>query len=292
MQPLTKPQAEIDTSDLSPVSNLIITADDFGLDSRVNAAVARCLGQRLVSYASLIVNLDGFHDACNLIRANQLHDRVGLHLNLTEGAPLTQGIQRTLFCVDGRFAAPTLMSYYRLVSDRTRRAVADEVEAQIARARDAGLALTHLDSHNDMHTAPSLARVVADVAKACGIARVRPARNCGPRQGIVRWLHHRRYNASLARRGLRRIDYVGTIDDLLWLSDRGHGSRPFAAEAMTHPKLDADGNHVVDAPFGEPLAARVKELENRGFRVVKSAEPPDGSISSWRASGSTPRSAS
>jgi predicted glycoside hydrolase/deacetylase ChbG (UPF0249 family) len=253
----------------SAPSSLIITADDFGFDATVNAAVARGLAQRLVSYASLIVNLDGFDDACRLIRSNQLRERVGLHVNLTEGAPLTEGIRRTLFCLDGRFAAPTLLSYYRLVNDATRRAVADEVEAQIAKARDAGIALTHLDSHNDMHTAPSIARVVADVAGAHGIGRIRPARNCGPRQGMVRWLHHRRYNALLARRGLTRIDYVGTIDDLLWLRDRDQRARPFVAEAMTHPKLNGDGIHVVDAPSLKPLAERVKELESRGFHIVQ-----------------------
>ena len=253
----------------SAPSSLTITADDFGFDASVNTAVVRSLAQGLVSYASLIVNLDGFDDAYRLIRTSQLDDRVGLHLNLTEGAPLTMGIRTTLFCRDGRFAPPTLMSYYRLVSGATRRAVAEEVEAQIAKARALGMALTHLDSHNDMHTAPSIARVIADVAKARGIGRIRPARNCGPRQGMVRWLHHRRYNASLTRRGLTRVDYVGTIDDLLWLSDREHRRGPFVAEAMTHPKLNGDGNPVVDAPFGKPLAARVKELQGRGFHIVQ-----------------------
>src|SRR5262245_66477682 len=137
-----------------------------------------------------MVNFEAFHDACTVIRASKLHDRVGLHLNLTEGVPLTPGICRTPFCIDGRFAPPTLMNFYRPAGASTRRAVADEVEAQIAMARDAGISLTHLDSHNDIHTAPSIARIVADVASARGIARVRPARNCGPRQGRVRWLHH------------------------------------------------------------------------------------------------------
>lgn len=257
----------------SPIS-LIITADDFGFDAGINAAVARSLAQGLVSYASLIVNLAGFDDACHLIRTNALHDRVGLHLNLTEGAPLTSAIRNTLFCRDGRFAAPTLMNYYRLVNDSTKRAVAEEVEAQITKARDAGIALTHLDSHNDMHTAPSIAELIADVVKAWGIGRIRPARNCGPKQGMIRWLHHRRYNASLVRRRLTRIDYVGTIDDLLWLSDRGHRAGPFVAEAMTHPKLNGDGKHVVDAPFVEPLEERVKKLESRGFQIVQ----PHGSV--------------
>jgi predicted glycoside hydrolase/deacetylase ChbG (UPF0249 family) len=133
------------------------------------------------------------------------------------------------------------------------------------------MALNHLDSHNDIHTSPAIASLVVDVARALGITRVRPARNCGPRQGLIRWVHHHRYNASLSRMGLNRVDYFGTIDDLVWLTDRGSVHAPFFAEAMTHPRLNNGDGLLVDAPFMQSLAHGVRQLRNRGFGVVERA---------------------
>jgi chitin disaccharide deacetylase len=244
---------------LTPTPALIVTADDFGFDASVNAAVVRSFDQGLVTHASLLVNLDGFQDACQLIAARGWQDRIGLHLNLTEGPAVTASIRKTAFCADGRFLPVNRFRYYRIISVETRRAVADEVAAQIAAARDAGIPLTHLDSHNDVHTTPSIARVVAEVAKAHGIPRVRLARNCGPGQGMIRWLYHRRFNGMLEALGLNRLEYFGSIDDLLWLREHRPDARSAPAEVMTHPRLTA-GGVLVDAPATEPLALRIDEL--------------------------------
>jgi predicted glycoside hydrolase/deacetylase ChbG (UPF0249 family) len=238
---------------------LIVTADDFGLDASVNAAVVRSFDLGLVTHSSLLVNLEGFQEACDLIAARGWQDRVGLHLNLTEGPPLTDGIRKTALCADGHFAPIDRFRYYRFVSVETRRAVAAEVAAQIAAARDAKIPLTHLDSHNDVHTAPSIARVVAEVARAHGIPRVRLARNCGPGQGMIRWLHHRRFNRMLEALGLNHLKYFGSIDDLLWLREHRPDARVAPAEVMTHPRLMA-ADVLVDAPGTQPLALRVDEL--------------------------------
>jgi hypothetical protein len=261
---MTSIPAWADRAALDTPARLIVTADDLGLDEGVNAAVVRSFTLGLVSHASLIVNLQGFQDACRLARAHRLQNRIGLHLNLTEGAPLTEGIRRTPLCADGRFVPVTRFRYYNVLSAKTRRAVADETAAQIASARSAGIPLTHLDSHNDIHTAPSVAGVVTAVAEAHGIPRIRLARNCGPTQGVIRWLHHRRYNNALMRRGLTSIRYFGSIDDLLWLCDHGARERNVAAEAMTHPRLTT-ADDLIDAPATEPLAQRLQNLKKRGF---------------------------
>ena len=114
-----------------------------------------------------------------------------------------------------------------------------------------------------------IAQLVATAAKANGIPRVRPARNCGPKQGAIRWLHHRRYNRALERHGLRGVEYFGTIDDLVWLCDRQPHDGVRSAEVMTHPRLGA-GSVVIDAPATEPLVKRIEQLERCGFRLSPS----------------------
>lgn len=243
----------------------IVTADDFGLNPAVNAAVLRSLAQGLVSHASVLVNLPGFEEVCEAARAGQLTHRLGLHLNLTEGGPLTDAIRRTSLCMNGSFLPHHRFQRYKPLPPDTQRAVAGEVLAQIASARGQGIALTHLDSHNDVHTAPAIAAIVASVARSEGILRVRPARNCGMRQGFIRWVQHRWFNLSLARQGLRQVTHFGTIDDMLWLARKGRLHPGFSAEIMTHPLLMSDV--IVDAPSMKPLAERLLQLESQRYRT-------------------------
>ena len=44
----------------------IITADDFGVSSVVNRAIEDCLRKGLCSHASLMANMPGFEEACEL----------------------------------------------------------------------------------------------------------------------------------------------------------------------------------------------------------------------------------
>lgn len=243
-----------------PQPHVIITADDFGAGPEINEAIVKSFREGLVTHASLLVNMAGFDEACRLIRRDGLQQRVGLHFNLTEGTPLTTAMRETKsFCIDGQFAPPHHFARYRSLSGDDRRAVEQEAHAQIVAARAQGIALTHLDSHNDVHIELAIAGIVVAVAKACGIERVRPARNCGVQQGAIRWLQHRSYNAWLSRQGLRGVRYFGTIDDMLWLAQRGRLGEHASVEIMTHPRLRADGT-VLDAPSMEPLSERVLQL--------------------------------
>jgi predicted glycoside hydrolase/deacetylase ChbG (UPF0249 family) len=252
---------------------LIVTGDDLGLNLSTTQAVSQSLRDRIVSHASLIVNMPVFDQACELVLANRLERRVGLHFNLTEGAPLTDAIRRQpRFCTDGQFTRRDFYAGLRPLSNDAKRTVAAEARAQVALARSRGIPLTHLDSHNDVHLLPNLTAIVAAVAAESGITRVRPARNIGTRQGILRFVLNRRYNAWLRRKGLRQVRYFGTIDDLVWLAAR----RPLgdcSAEVMTHPILGPGGT-IVDAPSAEPLADRLRRLQQH-FPSYSGQDSPD-----------------
>ena len=133
------------------------------------------------------------------------------------------------------------------------------MRAQLAAAASRGITISHVDSHNDVHTSPSIARIVADVAREFHIPRVRISRNCGLRQGIIRLGHHRAYNAWLARRRLRGVLYYGSIDDMVWLGRRGQLDPTTSVEVMTHPRREPSGE-IVDLPSTEPLENRLKRL--------------------------------
>lgn len=246
---------------------MIVTADDLGADSVINEAIVESLLRGLATHASLLVNMAGFEDACARTLAAGLQDRIGLHLNLTEGQPVSARMRDCpRFSVDGLFRFPTRFTGFFPLSPSETLAMEEEIRAQITRAREHGLPLTHLDSHHHFHTELSVGGTVLSVARTMRIPRVRPARNCGRGTRTIRRVKHAAYNRKLTASGLRQVEYFGSIDDIIWLLNAPHAGRPLTVEIMIHPAGERDGP-VIDGTTLVPLTEKLAELQiavNRG----------------------------
>jgi len=150
---------------------LIVNADDLGLAAGVDRGIVEAHAAGAVSSASMLVNLEDFEHAAGLARAAPRLG-IGLHFNVVLGRPLTPA--RTL--VDPHTGA------FRPLGSLVRRALArcidpDDVYAecgmQLVRLRDAGLLVTHIDSHRHAHCLPG---IWSGVARAARDARVRIVR--------------------------------------------------------------------------------------------------------------------
>jgi predicted glycoside hydrolase/deacetylase ChbG (UPF0249 family) len=102
---------------------------------------------------------------------------LGVHLNLTQGRPLTGGcFPAQLLDRDGRF-----LSVFRLlprllaIGRRCRTSIRDELCAQIDRALDHGVAPTHLNGHQYVEMLPAVADLVPELAERYRIGTVRVA---------------------------------------------------------------------------------------------------------------------
>lgn len=99
---------------------------------------------------------------------------VGLHLVLA-GAPLVSTpVEAPSLFARGRPLSGHGPFLLRLAAGRIRlRDVEVEARAQIVRARDAGLRVTHLNGHQHLHVAPGVVGVVIRLAREYGIGYVR-----------------------------------------------------------------------------------------------------------------------
>lgn len=155
-------------------SRLIVHADDFGETIEITKGICAAIVGGAVTSTTIMANMPGTLDA--LRRATALEDRAsfGVHLNLCEGRPLTHGV--TLMDEQGNFCRKRTL-FLRSVSGRL--SVADvehEISAQIARVRDAGIRISHIDGHKHLHQLPVVASAVAAVLPRFGIERVRLTR--------------------------------------------------------------------------------------------------------------------
>jgi predicted glycoside hydrolase/deacetylase ChbG (UPF0249 family) len=162
-------------------ARLIVNADDFGIAAAVNRGIAEAFDRGIVTSASLMATGEAFEHAVALARERP-RLAVGVHLVLTEHRPLTDAARASLVDTAGFLPAHVGALARRLLAGKVSLpAVRTELDAQVRRVRDAGIAVSHLDGHQHVHALPGIARIVTELAAAHGIGAVRyPAERVRP----------------------------------------------------------------------------------------------------------------
>jgi predicted glycoside hydrolase/deacetylase ChbG (UPF0249 family) len=241
-------------------SRVVINADDYGASQNINAAIAEAFAAGLISSATIMANTPGFLEACTLAKQSGFADRIGLHLNLTAGKPLTSGITRCPnFCKqDGEWRPPRRILW---VNRREASALEMEITAQIRACIDQGINPTHIDSHHNMHAQPGLIPLVVRSARRHSIRAIRTAINCRSHRGRDSAVHrvlanalHLTENLYLRSHNLAKTEYCGDARDVQVALSAANAK----LEIIVHPTLDRHGK-LVDMD-GEDLRTRLASL--------------------------------
>lgn len=234
------------------IKHLVINADDFGFSTEVNHAIMESMFQQLCSSTTIMANMPGFEEACQLSHDNKLTNRIGVHLVLSEGSPLTDEIKKCLrFCSsEGRFL-PSGREHFFKLSTQEKNAVAKEISAQIDRCRLFGLPLTHVDSHQHMHVEWGIMNILVGITVAKGIKYIRLARHKDPDSMLLKNLYRRLVNTRIMLRGSAATKYFGTIEDFTMIQSRCIDN-PSSFEIMIHPVYDRE-KMLIDNISKKPL---------------------------------------
>lgn len=158
---------------------LIINADDLGAGAETDRGICEAFANGIVTSASLLVT--GVSARSAAAGARDCGLPLGVHLNLSEGWPLT-GTIAGLTEPDGRFAGKQ-RTRQRLASgafDRT--ALRREIDAQIETALGWGLSPDHLDSHQHVFLFAGVTEAIIEAAGKYRISALRlplPRLNAG-----------------------------------------------------------------------------------------------------------------
>jgi hopanoid biosynthesis associated protein HpnK len=267
------------------MKRLIVNADDLGLHDGMNEGILHAHLAGIVTSASIVTNGDAFNHACRALgRAPDLD--LGVHLTLVGEAPLSFLDRVRGLAPNGRLPRTYGVLFRRLFLARIpEEELRIEIEAQIARARDAGLALSHLDSHQHVHLHPAVFPIVMRAAQRFGIRAVRAARNVvsirQPRAAILAPFARR------ARRQARHAD-LAAPDTFLGMAETGRLDENRLlnlirriprgdSELVCHPGL---GNDEISTTYGWGFdwdketkaltSANVREaIESAGILLVR-----------------------
>jgi predicted glycoside hydrolase/deacetylase ChbG (UPF0249 family) len=163
------------------VTRLVLTADDAGLAAPLSCRIASLLASSRLSATSILACGPAFAEAVEALRSAGVAE-AGVHLCLVgSDTPLSPLSTVPTLAPSGRFPGAWPAVAARVAAGRIRIAeVEREWEAQLVAVRDAGLGVTHLDSHQHLHLLPKLVPVALALARRFGVPFVRAPRADDP----------------------------------------------------------------------------------------------------------------
>ncbi|MDE2054847.1 MAG: hopanoid biosynthesis-associated protein HpnK [Xanthomonadaceae bacterium] len=193
-------------------TGLVITADDFGLDTAVNDAVEQAHTHGVLNATSLMVSAPAAEDA--VARARRLPRlAVGLHLVLADGkATLPPPKIPDLVGPDGRFGDHMARDGVRFfLLTHVRRQLAAEIRAQFEAFAATGLELDHVNAHKHFHVHPTVLSLLMSIGREFGMQAVRLPAEPDMAWWLAPWMGLMR--ARLDRAGLAHNDHIFGISE-------------------------------------------------------------------------------
>ena len=249
--------------------SLVINADDFGKSEEVNKAIAECFDKGYIHRTTIMMNMPYVKEALEISEKNGFMDKVGIHLNITEGKPLTDSIKKLPdFCdKDGTFNAVFYQSKLkRLYMNKTAvDAIYTELKTQIDKYSEFGFTLFHVDSHHHSHTCYPVFKALKRLSKEYDFTSVRLSRNLYIGGSRLNYLYKQFYNSQVKKICKSTTELFGSYKDAKAYCKPeggvGTGTVSFpnlvaekSVEIMVHPMYSNDGVLMdSDTPFSEEI---------------------------------------
>lgn len=180
---------------------LLLCADDFGLSEGVDRAIVELVQAGRLGAYSCLTNGPVWPQDAPLVAGLRRQAQAGLHLNLTEGRPLSPALAARW---------PMLPPLPRLIvaahlGGLPLAALRDELAAQWQSYTErSGVAPDFIDGHQHVHHLPGVRALVLDLAQAHRLPVRSTGRLAGPGPVLKRWLIAATGGRALARDLVRR----------------------------------------------------------------------------------------
>jgi len=241
-------------------SKLIINADDFGYNSNINAAIVSCFQKSLINSTTIMVNMEGFEEAVKLADKYGFKDKIGIHLNLTEGKSLTNLSGTSLVDEKGYYIMKSAFNPRLLFSSKSKKKIKAEIRAQYNKLLSFGIEPTHIDSHQHVHTFPWLVPIFLEFAKEVNL-KLRIT-SFVKRKNFFITIYHTFLNMYYKKKNVHFTDKFGNVNYLMEYLHKKRNLNP-VFEIMVHP--DYKENLIIDTWYKKGLEERLinlKELYN------------------------------
>ena len=231
---------------------IIINADDLGLSKESNEGILEAYRQGYITQSTFVVNSTESTAGAAIAHQNGFNDIVGLHLNLSEGTPLTEDIKRyTKYVVNNKFCyipefmqkehytKSPLYTYAEYIQtpafEKEVQALRKELEAQIQKFISFGFICNHIDSHCNQLVDLPVWIAIKPLLKKYHFKSMRGIYHSFYSNDIYNCIYRSWLNNELQSTGLLYFEYISSISK--FLMNKEHLSENAIIELYVHPIL-------------------------------------------------------
>jgi predicted glycoside hydrolase/deacetylase ChbG (UPF0249 family) len=246
--------------------NLFLNADDFGLNSSVNKAIIELFDRKIINSTTIMANMPGFEEAIHLAHAHGITEKVGAHLVLTEGIPLTNEIKNIDYLFHGKevFKKPFKNSLF-MMKRTTKEIIYKELEQQIKKIKSHGINISHLDTHHHVHEVYGITKLLLQLKKEHKIPFIRILNNLNQNTKRYKLIYRYLINSYLKSDSANNSDFFGSQSDFLSYLSKNSFVKLKKIEIMVHPDYDIEGN-LIDREGANHFDFRFVDLLNSAIQ--------------------------
>lgn len=221
------------------MNKVVVNADDCGISKKVDAEIERFIQLGKITSTTVMANMEDLEGAKRLY--DQYKDTIsfGVHVNLTDGEPLTRSQALLDYGYYKEENGKIVLNGYPYINKRIPKYLHDDIisecVAQINRVRDCGLDISHIDSHHLMLTSQSMLSMTPEILKMTGVKKMRRARNYIEKKSVSFYIRQAWFWYMKMRvKGLKSTDWFEMFSNFYNLSAKGF-HKDGTIELMTHP---------------------------------------------------------
>jgi chitin disaccharide deacetylase len=224
----------------------VVNADDFGLNSTVNHAIIESFRKGLINSTTLMANMPGFDEAIELAHNDKIYNNIGIHLNITEGIPLTDEIKSLPYLFNKKENSSTKrLRKLFFINKYNQKLIYKEYSAQIKKLKSHGLIITHLDTHHQVHDMWSIMNIMIALMKDHSIPSMRILNNLEHSTLFYKNVYRNVINNFLKIKKVNFTDFLGNQNDFKrMLAKYPMLMKNKKVEIMVHPKFNSAGKLV------------------------------------------------
>ena len=190
------------------MENIIINADDFGLNSSANKAIVESFDNGYINSTTIMSNMPGFDEAIELAHKHKLMGKIGIHLNLTEGNPLIKNNE--FLCL--LFNTTNLKKKKRrlfFLSKEEKKIIFKELSSQIEKVQNNGIEITHIDTHHHAHEVWPITQIILDLSRTYHIRSIRILNNLNSSTSSYKNFYRNFVNGRIKLKDKNYSDFFG-----------------------------------------------------------------------------------
>ena len=230
---------------------IITNADDCGISKNVNDKIEEYINKGILSSTTIMSNMPFVEDAKRMYDLYKKDISFGIHLNLSEGRPMTRSqvlLDNGFFLEEqGNIIFNTNNKIHNgKFTKEEQEAIFNELSAQIDNILAHGIEYSHIDSHHHIHTRTWMLNILLQLQQKYKFSRIRRLRNYMP-FSIQRCKRNGWWYLMKSRtRNLRSTDYFTSFEDIIKQANNGFVINNATIELMTHPGgKDSDTERII-----------------------------------------------